>query len=153
MSAYPGTQIMRRVEASLARLHDGHVPQERIADLVGLVGNTNISRRINRVLDGELDGFVEAYTFKQGLALVFGDEELRATVHGLTAPHVANGDVRQDIPALLGKAGRLVAEAAAAISPDGDGGEDITAAEREHLDQTLCALEQMIQRVRARIAR
>ena len=142
---------IRRVELSLSQLH-AERSQTDIADAAGFASHAQISRRITRVSQGEVDGFLSAYSGLELLRLVFADDDLRATVHGLTETTQVSLTPGDDLLNTMAAAGKLIADAAAAMAPSSDGGRDLTRDERVLLDGELCALQRHIEVARRGLA-
>lgn len=68
MSAQTGTSVVRVVETALVRVHDT-VPQETLADQLGYLCHSPISRKRAKVLDGKVDGLLETYTGRELVTL------------------------------------------------------------------------------------
>lgn len=146
-----GSVRIRRVELSLAQVHADR-SQTQIADAVGFASHAQISRRITRVVAGEVDGYLSAYSGLEVLRLIFSEADLRTTVHGLTESSQPSIDASVDLLATMAQAGQLIADASAALSPNSDGGRELTRAERDQLDRELCGLQRQIEAARRGLA-
>lgn len=76
MTAQTTTSVVRCVEVALSKVHDS-TAQETLADQLGYLSHSPISRALTKVRDGKADGLLSVYTARELILL--------AVRHGMLA--------------------------------------------------------------------
>lgn len=135
---------LRSLEDALAH-HAARVPQTVIADRVGLCGSAQVSRKMTRVLDGDLT-WGDALRARELVLLARHDEPLRHAVAEAITPAAPRADgtrVTADLVALIAATTTSAATAAVALA-DGH----VTADELRQILATLDRLQAEIDHMR-----
>lgn len=135
---------LRTLEEALGN-HAARVPQTVIADRVGLCGSAQVSRKMTRVLDGDLT-WGDALRARELVLLARHDEALRHAVAEAITPAAPRADgtrVTADLVALIAA---TTASAAAAAEALADG--RISAEELAQILATLDRLQAQIDQIR-----
>ncbi len=137
MSAQPLTSVVRFVETALVKVHD-QTAQETLADQLGYLCHSPISRALGKVRDGKADGLLAVYTARELILLAIRHNLLADALRtALAGSKFGTGQGAERSLTALGQ--RFAGEIAAIFADLGDGELD----DRE-ADRHLIALDQIV---------
>jgi len=138
MSAQPLTSVVRFVETALAKVHD-QTAQETLADQLGYLCHSPISRALSKVRDGKADGLLAVYTARELVLLAMSHGMLADALRtALAGSAFSTGRTAERSLNELGQ--RFAAEIGEIMADLGDGALD----DRE-IDDRLTALDRLAQ--------
>jgi hypothetical protein len=137
MNAQALTPVVRFVEVALAKVHD-QTAQETLADQLGYLCHSPISRALGKVRDGKADGLCSVYTARELILLALKHNLLADALRtALAGSSFGNGQGAERSLSALGQS--FAGEIAAIFADLGDGELD----DRE-ADRHLIALDRIV---------
>lgn len=137
MSAQTGTSVVRVVETALVRVHDT-VAQEVLADQLGYLCHSPISRKRAKVMEGKANGLLETYTARELVTLATRHAALADALRSILVGPVTVGRSDDAVRSLRDLGKRLSAEVTDILDALGDNVLD----DRE-IDAHLDAIDQI----------
>lgn len=128
MSAQVPTAVVRFVETALAKVHD-QTAQETLADQLGYLSHSPISRALSKVRDGKADGLLAVYSARELILLAIRHNLLADALRtALAGSAFGNGKQVERSLSALGQ--RFAGEISAILNDLGDGELDDREADR-----------------------
>lgn len=142
MSAQAVTPVVRFVETALVKVHDS-TAQEILADQLGYLCHSPISRALGKVRDGKADGLMAVYSARELILLAMRHGLLADAIRAaLAGGQFGSGQAAERSLSALGQ--RFAGEIAAILADLDDGQLDDREADRHltALDQIAAAVAQ-----------